>query len=378
MYNMGKVTPTKVRGLGTIITGIGLITLSFYLVTYIQYYDDIGILEKKGDNSDGDDILTTADLPLGLLLQIEILGALILSLGGIFGIFGYRNKSTRSGLFIMSFLAFICYGGTGIYRTSILWGESEGNCKYFGDSDIHGTTGDYIKACPTTRHTNTRPTPSSGHWNITQSEPLFKSDCVFWFWDNTPTLETRLLEDSGSTRESMRLEMLENMNWMDKKNYGYMAVDSPCSNDLDATDCLADGRTVYEVIEKNQKDSNKYGIPINRELPGPDGNKQIPDITFCYYWGCSDVCNEYRYRINRVLHYGGLGAAFFSLLFVIMGASYSYGTPVGYNAGLSELPTVETKKPSKSKLQSQPWKPMNVASAPIKKRRLGDSRTLRF
>ena len=67
---MGKVTPTKVRGLGTIMTGTGLIA-PFYLVTYIQYYDDIGILEKKGDNSDGDDILTTADLPLGLLLRLK-------------------------------------------------------------------------------------------------------------------------------------------------------------------------------------------------------------------------------------------------------------------------------------------------------------------
>ena len=84
---MGKVTPPQVKMLGTTIAGVGLIALSFYAVTYVQYYDDIGSLEKKGDNSDGDDILTTADLPLGLLLQIEILGALILSTSGIFGIF---------------------------------------------------------------------------------------------------------------------------------------------------------------------------------------------------------------------------------------------------------------------------------------------------
>ena len=48
---MGKVTPVKVRGLGIAIAGIGLIALSFYVTTYVQYYDDIGSLEKKGDNS---------------------------------------------------------------------------------------------------------------------------------------------------------------------------------------------------------------------------------------------------------------------------------------------------------------------------------------
>lgn len=373
---MGKVTPPQVKMLGTTIAGVGLIALSFYAVTYVQYYDDIGSLEKKGDNSDGDDILTTADLPLGLLLQIEILGALILSTSGIFGILGYRNKSTRSALFIMALLSLFCYIGTGIYRTSILWGESEGNCKYFGDTDVHGTTGDYIKACPTTRHDNTRPSPTSGTWNISSSEPLFKSDCVFWFWDNTFTLESALIAGTGGAkREALKNEMLENMNWADKKNYGYMSVDSPCNNDLGATDCIADGRTVYETIETNaEPDTNEYGVSIVKKLPGPAGNKQIPDITFCYYWGCDEICNEYRYRINRILHYGGLFMCFVSILFVGLAATYTVATPIQYNAGYSALPMAVAEE---VKMKKKSWKPMAVSSNPMK-RRVGDSRKLRF
>tara|TARA_E500000331_G_C17253355_1_gene712087 strand:+ start:641 stop:1813 length:1173 start_codon:yes stop_codon:yes gene_type:complete len=390
---MGKVTPVKVRGLGIAIAGIGLIALSFFLTTYVQYYDDIGSLEKKGDNSEGDQILTTADLPLGLLLQIEILGALILTFGGMFGVFGYRDESTRTGLFMMSFLACVAFISTFVIRTGVLWGTwgtlkgtiFEGNCEYFGNTDIHGTTGDYIHACPTTRHEATRPTPTSiGTWNITSVEPLFKSDCIFWFWDNTATFES-LMDNPPvvAKKETLKNEMLENMNWADKKNYGYMAVDSPCTNSLGATDCIADGRTVYETIETNAAaTTDKYGVTIVTKLPGPAGNKQIPDITYCYYWGCNEHCNEYRYRINRLLHYGSASVALFSVIFFVMSANYSYGTPIGYNAGAAEIALAEEELEEGKALKGvefkSKWRPMNVQSNPSIKRRLGDSRTLRF
>ena len=105
---MVKATPDSVKNMGTGIAGIGLIGLAFFVLTYIQFYDDIGILEKRGSNEDSNgDILTTADMPLGMLLQLEMLGALVMCLGGLFGVFGFQNKSARSGIFIATVLAFI-------------------------------------------------------------------------------------------------------------------------------------------------------------------------------------------------------------------------------------------------------------------------------
>lgn len=390
---MSKVRPSNVKTLATSVAGLGLVSLAFFVLTYIQYYDDIGSLEKKGDNTDSDgSILTTADLPLGLLLQIEMLGSVILTLGGISGMLGSGSKATRSAVFIISFLGLVCFGVTGVMRTQYLWGESEGNCKYFGNSEIHGATGDYIKACPTTRHESQKPSPSAGFWNISETEPLFRSDCVFWFWDNTFTLESALVSTGGlagtgagvtidpSKKEALKNEMLNNMNWEDKKNYGFMEVDSPCENDLGATDCIADGRTVYETIEMNAKavtdgGADEYGVPIVKKLPGPDGNKQIPDISFCYYWGCNEVCNHYRYRINRLLHYGALFMALMSLVFTAMAGLYSFAVPVGYFDPKAALPTVVAKQIGEE--PKSKWKPMSVKSSNIQKRNV-DSRKLRF
>jgi len=382
---MVKATPDSVKNMGTGIAGIGLIGLAFFVLTYIQFYDDIGILEKRGSNEDSNgDILTTADMPLGMLLQLEMLGALVMCLGGLFGVFGFQNKSARSGIFIATVLAFAAFVFTGIYRTATLWGESEGQCKYFGDPDIHGQTGDYIKACPATRHENQGPTSTSGFWNYTHIEPTLRSDCVFWFWDNTFTLESALVSASGgsgvgagitiepSKKEALKNEMIENMDWTQKHMYGYFMVDSPCNNDLGATDCIPDGRTVFETIETNARVSDEYGVSIVRELPGPAGNKLIPDISYCYYWGCSKDCNPDRYRINRLLLYAAMAMGLFSLLFSATAGTYAMASTAGYGMAIATLaPTNDLEAPVDEK-----WKPMPVKS--LKRRGKGDSRTLRF
>ena len=49
---MVKATPDTIKNMGTGIAGIGLIGLAFFVLTYVQFYDDIGILEKRGSNED--------------------------------------------------------------------------------------------------------------------------------------------------------------------------------------------------------------------------------------------------------------------------------------------------------------------------------------
>ena len=57
MYNiMVRVTPGSVSKLATAVGGIGIVLLTFHAVTYVQYVDDINILQNKqggeGDTQD--------------------------------------------------------------------------------------------------------------------------------------------------------------------------------------------------------------------------------------------------------------------------------------------------------------------------------------
>ena len=396
MYNiMVRVTSGSVSKLATAVGGIGLVLVTFHAVTYTQYVDDINILQNK-ETSAGD----TSDVPLELLLPLEGLASLCLFVAGMGGGLGAGNKVAPGIMFFLCTLATVFFSGTAIYRTSTLWGEAEGQCKYTGDPDIHGVTGDYIRACPTTRHKAQKPSPSGGTWNITQKEPVLASDCIFWFWDNTFTLESAILSSGGNSNggqqvagvtvdpakiASLKNEMLQNMDWADKHNYGFFPVESDCSNDLGATDCIPDGRTVFETIEVNARSTNdggadKYGISIVKELPGPAGNKQLPDITFCYYWGCDEVCNEFRYRINRLLHYASGVGAFFSLIFTAVSGVFAAGTKVGYGITSDYLKLPGADKgdlEAQSTERNKKWKPMNVDSS-ISRRKDSKKRVLRF
>ena len=81
MYNiMVRVTPGSVSKLATAAGGIGIVLLTFHAVTYVQYVDDIGVLEKKGDDM-------TADVPLGLLLPIPTLPSLKIVIASLAALF---------------------------------------------------------------------------------------------------------------------------------------------------------------------------------------------------------------------------------------------------------------------------------------------------
>ena len=174
-------------------------------------------------------------------------------------------------------------------------------------------------------------------------------------------------------KEALKNEMIENMDWTQKHMYGYFMVDSPCDNDLGDTDCIPDGRTAFETIETNARVSDQYGVSIVKELPGPAGNKLIPDITYCYYWGCSKDCNPDRYRINRLLLYAAMAMGLFSLLFSATAGVYAMAPTAGYGVA---IPTIVNDGDDLEAPMDEKWKPMTVKS--LKRRGKTDSRTLRF
>ena len=336
-----KVTPVLMQSISTTMRYLGGASLALYLVVFLIYVRDIAIIDVKSD-----DLMSMNDLPLGILLSIEIVFSALLFLGGLFSMLGHKNVKTRYALLIIAFISFGAFMSTLVYRAATIWGNSKGQCRYFGDS----ASGDYINACPTTRHENQGASPGV-FWKVEKTEPTLESDCVFWFWDNTFTLDSLLKGSSGmginnTFREELKDEMIENMDWTQKHLYGYYG----CRN---GANCVSDGRTIFQSIQEKQ-----LGVPINDKL------SSTPDISFCYYWGCSSVCNPDRYRVNRILLYTGFvmsGATF--LLLCVCGALAS-GTPQGFE---------EEKASVALPVKVSEWKPM-VAKSGIHNR----SRKLRF
>lgn len=352
------ITPKYLRLLINAILSIGVISSLFYLVIFALYYEDIGVLEVHGqDTNSNGDLVSLNDLPLGLLLSIEIIASVVCVLSSLAFMLGLKNKNTRYAITIIMFFVFASFASTLTYRGTMIWGNAEGQCNYFG-SDSDGEYGDYEKACPTTRHTNLKSTDTGEFWKLEHVEPTLESDCIFWFWDNTFTLST-VSAVGNPNYINLQNEMIENMDWSQKHLYGFYGVDSDCTNTLGSTDCIPDGRTIPLTIQETN-----LGITIDKKL----SNGTVPDISFCYYWGCSEVCNVDRYRVNRILLFGGIAMASLSIILFGVSVAFATGVTEGFDSSKKEM-SEDSIAPDKEDIMKD-WKPMPVKSAINRRRKL--------
>ena len=90
------------------------------------------------------------------------------------------------------------------------------------------------------------------------------------------------------------------------------------------------------------------------------------------------MCNEYRYRINRLLHYASGVGAFFSLIFCAVSGVFAAGTKVNYDGRDLLKPAADKGDlEAQSTERNKKWKPMNVDSA-VNRRKDSRKRVLRF
>jgi hypothetical protein len=348
------VTPSRLSRLISATLSFGVISTLFYLVIFALYFQDIGILESNKSN--GETFVSLNDLPLGLFLSVEIIASAIMLLGSVMFLLALNNNNTRYAITIVLFFVFAAFASTLTYRGTMIWGNAEGQCNYFG-SDNDGEYGDYEKACPTTRHTNLKPTDTGDYWKIEHVEPTLESDCIFWFWDNTFTLSSVQVENN-TNYINLQNTMIENMDWSQKHLYGVYDVEARCGGNTEATDCIPDGRTIPLTI---QDDLANLGVTITKKI----ASGVVPDISYCYYWGCSEVCNVDRYRVNRMLLYGGITMTSITLILFGVSVAFATGTPEGFDSSKKE--EVEVLD-----VENQPenWRPMPVKSAVNRRRKL--------
>lgn len=92
------------------------------------------------------------------------------------------------------------------------------------------------------------------------------------------------------------------VNWADKNMYDNVNINPTSSTDKGV---LHDAANYIKLLQKDGK-CEDYGVPvIDTSGPYKDiarcrvSGPELPDISWCWYWGCSEACND-RYQLNRI------------------------------------------------------------------------------
>lgn len=267
-----KMTDGIVTAISYLCTLIGFGATAAYAVTfYLTNYNEIHYVEDASyDNS---------DLPYTLaIVECCLSGATF-----IIGVLAFAGKPNKRVLLVAALLfvvAMIMEGTFGIVRA---W-----NLGLFGD-DMEGTCSDVaLTGCPTTRYEAV-----VGH------EIEFRSpsggDCQFWFWDN---MDARYTGDNacggwGATQTPGCSDKIENyMDWTKASSYGWRddpaAVAAASAGNLVTIDKVHNMKLLFE-LQTELQNSSAIAAPYSKQ----------PSIAYCWYWGCSEVCQTHRFRVNR-------------------------------------------------------------------------------
>ena len=266
------MTDGIVTAISYLCTLIGFGATAAYAVTfYLTNYNEIHYVEDASyDNS---------DLPYTLaIVECCLSGATF-----IIGVLAFAGKPNKRVLLVAALLfvvAMIMEGTFGIVRA---W-----NLGLFGD-DMEGTCSDVaLTGCPTTRYEAV-----VGH------EIEFRSpsggDCQFWFWDN---MDARYTGDNacggwGATQTPGCSDKIENyMDWTKASSYGWRddpaAVAAASAGNLVTIDKVHNMKLLFE-LQTELQNSSAIAAPYSKQ----------PSIAYCWYWGCSEVCQTHRFRVNR-------------------------------------------------------------------------------
>lgn len=239
---------------------------TFYLTTYNEIH--------YAENASYDD----SDLPFTLaIVECCWCGATF-----ILGMIAFTSVPAKRALLIAAlfFGAGVLLEGTiGIVRGTNLgvFGGDEATCL---DTSMAG--------CPTTRYEAVNDdiqfvSPSGG-------------DCQFWFWG--PDMRARYTGASACNgygeNDGACGPLIENyMDWSKASSYAWRD---------DPSDIMSATQGSIATIDKihNMKYLFQQQATIgNVSIPAKFAYSKQPSIAGCWYWGCSELCQPQRFRVNR-------------------------------------------------------------------------------
>jgi len=272
-------TLVSILSASCIFVGIGL-TFS-YITTFIQTpYNEIHLSGQSG--------IDETDTPYTLSIIETVLSSLTVILGMI--AIAVPRKIDRNVITIV-----LIYFLVATIMEAVMVTTRLSSLGMVGDNVV-GTCSDrgVSTGCPTTRF-------EAIHDRVQLYRNPLGGDCQFFYWDSMKTKAQENSCQSQNPSDSFELicnNNIENhMNWADPASYGW--GDNP-----EAVRNLPEGSQVLTSVDKIHNPSFiksilqlQYEDMIQTPISNATGP---PAIAYCYYWGCSSVCNSHRYTINRL------------------------------------------------------------------------------
>ncbi len=240
--------------------------VTFYLTNYneIHYGDSVSYDMH-------DEPYTIAIVECGLCVATALLAVIVYA--------GLQSKKVLFALSMYFGVVSVAFGVFVLLRASSL-GLLGGDSSVCSDTSLSG--------CPTTRYESLNEdigflSPSGG-------------DCQFWFWG--PDMKARYSgpqacngygESNGACGP-----LIENyMDWTKASSYGWRD---------DPSDVASASQGHVATIDKIHNMKYLFNLQSaigNVSIPAAYTYSKQPSISSCWYWGCSELCHPYRFRVNR-------------------------------------------------------------------------------
>ena len=246
-------------------------TMAYAMTFYVSTYNEIYYPESNDAN----------DLPFTLaIVECSICAATLL-----LGVLAYSGPASKQVLFV-GFLFFV-FSTLASGSISAIRGWNLG---LVGD-DLERTCSDTTKSgCPTSRFEAVAHNPT-----IEYTSPK-GGDCQFWFWG--PNMRARYTGETACNgygqSDGVCGDIIETyMDWT--QSYSYGLRDDPddivaaSSGQLVTVDQIHNMKYLFGL----QSSAGNVSIPMSEQFT------EQPSIAYCWYWGCSSVCQPMRYMVNR-------------------------------------------------------------------------------
>ena len=256
-------------------TLLGLAAFAAYIATFtMTTYNALYFAD--GSNDESDVSYTLAIVECCCCGAVCIIGLLALSV---------PQRVSRGAVLVATLLF-----GTAVLLTGFCSAYRAWHLGWLGD-DLERTCSDTgMTGCPTTRYEAVRDV------EIRFREPS-GGECSFWFWDEMPTrLQLSSVcggRSDGLCQPSVDADIENFMDWTRARSYGWR--DDP----VDIASAVLNGTlaTVNKVHNMKVLAAKQAFYAASAPITHAFGAQ--PRIAYCWYWGCSEVCQPHRFRANR-------------------------------------------------------------------------------
>ena len=301
-----------------IFVGVGL-TFAYGSTFLLTPYNEIHLSGQSG--------IDETDTPYTLAIIETVISALTVIIGTIAI---YVPKKTDRNVITIALIYFIMV----ILTESVLVATRLTSLGIVGENVV-GTCSDkgVSTGCPTTRFEDV-------HDRVQLYTNPLGGDCQFFYWDSMKTKAQNNSCQSQGPSPGFELicdTNIENhMNWANPSSYGW--GDNP-----EAVMNLPSGSQVLTSVDKLHNPSFiKAHLQIEYEdqiITQMSNSSGPPAIAYCYYWGCSSVCNSHRYLINRQWLWSSVILLITHIVFALSSALLCRRAKA-YKESYDKLPTV--------------------------------------